>query len=139
MVRQSRHSGPSRPGLGPCGEVCIGEELGATLIAGQGWLADQTLIAGVLHRCVGKQVCERLQDVVRSAAPPYQVILPNPADPQGIGFMQPTMWLSTPRCPAICSTQRSTISICHELCPVPHGAVTEDQRKLERVHATSEK
>ncbi|HWO39673.1 MAG TPA: hypothetical protein VNO32_63705 [Candidatus Acidoferrum sp.] len=28
------------------------------------------------------------QDVARSAAPPYQVILPNAADPQGIGVVQ---------------------------------------------------
>lgn len=76
------------PGLRPCGKVCMGEELGTTLISGQGWFADQALISRVLHRCVGKQVCERLKDVARSAAPPYQVILPNTADPQGIGVVQ---------------------------------------------------
>jgi len=76
------------PGLHACGEVCTGEELGTALIANQGWLADRTLISRVLHSCVGKQVCERLKDVARSAAPPYQVILPDAADPLGIGFKQ---------------------------------------------------
>ena len=76
------------PGMHSCGEVCIGEELGDALIANQGWLADQALISRVLHRCVGKEMCKQLKDVARSAAPPYQVILPDAADPLGIRVMQ---------------------------------------------------
>lgn len=41
----------SGPSMHSCGEVCIGEELGTTLISSQGWFADRTLISRVLHRC----------------------------------------------------------------------------------------
>jgi hypothetical protein len=74
------------PGMHSYGEV--GESLGEALIANQGWLADQALISRVLHRCVGKEMCKQLKDVARSAAPPYEVILPDAADPLGIRFMQ---------------------------------------------------
>ncbi len=76
------------PGMHPCGEVCIGEELGEALVANQGWFADRTLISRVLHRCVGKQMCKELKDVARSAAPPYRVILPDTTNPLGLGFVQ---------------------------------------------------
>lgn len=76
------------PGLHPCGEVCVGEALATALISNQGWLADQTLISRVLNRCVGEKMCKRLNDVARTADPPYQVILPDATDPLGIGVKQ---------------------------------------------------
>jgi hypothetical protein len=72
----------------PCGEVCTGEELGEALIANQGWLADEALISRVIHRCVGKEMCKQLKEVARSAVPPYRVILPDAADPRGMGVVE---------------------------------------------------
>jgi len=129
------------PGLQPCGEVCVGEELGTALIANQGWLADRTLISRVLHRCVGKQVCERLKDVARSATAPYQVLLPDTADPLGISVVQ-----------SYNVAQYATMSrdlLAAKISQYPPGTrfvlsrawpVTEDQRKLEdQVQAIFEK
>jgi hypothetical protein len=129
------------PGLVACGEVCIGEDLGTALIANQGWLADQTLIARVLHGCVGKQVCERLQEVVRSAAPPYQVVLPDPADPLGIGFTQSynvAQYAAVSR--DLFGAKISQYPPGTRFVLFRSGPVTEDQRKLEdEVEAIFEK
>jgi hypothetical protein len=58
----------------------IGAELGNALIRGQGWLADSGLIARVLKRCVGNQMCERLRGDTELVGPPYEVNLPDFAD-----------------------------------------------------------
>jgi hypothetical protein len=120
------------PGLVTCGEVCIGEGLGTALIANQGWLADPTLISRVLHRCVGKQVCGRLKEVVRSAAPPYQVVLPDTADPLGIGFTQSynvAQYAAMSR--DLFDAKISQYPPGTKFVLFRSGPVTEDQRKLE--------
>jgi hypothetical protein len=58
----------------------MGQELGSALIMGQGWFADQELIARVLKSCVGERMCERLKGDADQAAPPYQIELPHPED-----------------------------------------------------------
>jgi hypothetical protein len=129
------------PGMHSCGEVCIGEELGEALIANQGWLADQALISRVLHRCVGKEMCKQLKDLARSAVPPYGVILPDAADPRGIGVVE--SYNVAQYAPVSGDLLEAKIS------QYPHGTrfvlfrawpLTEDQRKLEdKVQAIFEK
>jgi|HubBroStandDraft_1064217.scaffolds.fasta_scaffold23647_2 hypothetical protein len=120
------------PGLHPCEEVCMGEELGTSLISSQGWFADPTLISRVLHRCVGKQVCERLKDVARSAAPPYQVILPNTADPLGIGFVQSyNVAQYAPMSRNLLDAKINQYPSATNFVLVRTAPLTDDQRKLE--------
>jgi len=120
------------PEPGPCGEVCMGEELGVTLISGQGWFADRTLISRVLHGCVGKRVCERLKDVARSAAPPYQVILPDTADPQGIGVVQSyNVAQYAPMSRDLLDAKINQYPSATNFVLLRTAPVTDDQRKLE--------
>jgi hypothetical protein len=110
----------------------MGEELGTTLIFNQGWFADGTLISRVLHRCVGKQVCERLKDVARSAAPPYQVILPNTADPLGIGFVQSyNVAQYAPMSRDLLEAKINQYPSATNFVLVRTAPLTDDQRKLE--------
>ncbi len=53
----------------------LGEELGEALIRGQGWFANPNLIARVLKRCVGNEMCKRLQDDANGTHSPYRVEL----------------------------------------------------------------
>ncbi|MGI4829352.1 MAG: hypothetical protein ACRYFU_14340 [Janthinobacterium lividum] len=53
----------------------LGENLATALIANQGWLADKELIAQVLSRCVGEQMCTKLRQLTASADQPYHVRL----------------------------------------------------------------
>lgn len=75
-------------GLHACDEVCRGEALGRALIANQGWFADEGLISSVLQKCVGEPMCKTLNNIARAARAPYQVILPDAADPSGIRVRQ---------------------------------------------------
>jgi len=120
------------PGVHACGEVCTGEALGEALISNQGWFADRALISRVLHRCVGKEMCKELKDVARSAAPPYQVTLPDAADPLGIRVVQ------SYNVAQYASMSRDLLEA--KISQYPTGTkfflsrawpVTEDQRKLE--------
>lgn len=116
----------------PYEEIRIGEQLGEALIANQGWFADRHLISGVLRRCVGKEMCKELNDVVRSAAPPYEVLLPDTTNPLGIRVVQ-----------SYNVAQYSPMSrdlLEAKITQYPPGTkfvlrrawpVTEDQRKLE--------
>jgi hypothetical protein len=55
-------------------EIGLGENLARTLIASQGWLATPDLIARVLGRCVGEQMCTQLKQIAdRAKAMPYFV------------------------------------------------------------------
>lgn len=54
----------------------IGEEFGRALINNQGWFADSELIARVLKRCVGEEMCKDLKEEADLARPPYEVDLP---------------------------------------------------------------
>lgn len=57
-------------------QMGLGENLARALIANQGWLASPDLIARVLERCVGTQMCTQLKGIADKASPiaePYEV------------------------------------------------------------------
>ena len=55
----------------------LGQNLGAALIANQAWLADPALVAEVLRRCVGEQMCREVRELASAAASPVQNVLLN--------------------------------------------------------------
>ena len=55
----------------------LGQNLAEALIANQAWLADPALIAEVLRRCVGEQMCREVQQLAAAAASPVQNVLLN--------------------------------------------------------------
>lgn len=57
----------------------LGQKLGEALIANQGWLSDPALIAEVLRRCVGEQMCREVHQLASAAASPIQNVLLNPS------------------------------------------------------------
>jgi len=57
----------------------LGQNLGEALIANQGWLSDPALIAEVLRRCVGEQMCREVQQLASAAASPIPNVLLNPS------------------------------------------------------------
>lgn len=73
------------PSVEPQGWI-VGMELGRALIANQGWFADQGLISRVLERCVGKQMCSQLNNIVSSGEQPYRLWIPNTEEPGYAGF-----------------------------------------------------
>jgi hypothetical protein len=120
------------PGMHPCGEVCTGEELGKALIANQGWLANQSLISRVLHRCVGKEMCKQLQDLARSALPPYRVILLDAADPGGLGVTESyNVAQYAPMSRDLLEAKISQYPLGTRFVLFRPWPLTEDQRKLE--------
>lgn len=48
-------------------EVGLGENLARALIANQGWLASEKLIQNTIEQCVGKQMCQQLNQLADSA------------------------------------------------------------------------
>lgn len=48
-------------------EVGLGEDLASALIANQGWLASEKLIKNAIEQCVGKQMCQQLNQLADSA------------------------------------------------------------------------
>jgi len=120
------------PGLHACGEVCVGVALGEALIANQGWFADRTRISRVLHRCVGKQMCKELKDVARSAAPPYQVILPDLTHPLSLGVVQSyNVGQYAPMSHDLLEAKISQYPQGTKFILFRAWPATEDQRKLE--------
>lgn len=75
-----------QPVPGPSGY--LGELLANSLIANQGWLADEALISQVLRMCVGKRMCRSLESDAAQAKPPYLVDVPITSQYQGINFRQ---------------------------------------------------
>ena len=98
----------------------------------KGWLADESLISRVLHRCVGKEMCKQLKELARSAVPPYRVILPDAADPRGLGVVESynvAQYAPMSREllePKVSQYPPGTIFVLFRAWPL-----TEDQRKLE--------
>ena len=45
----------------------LGQNLGEALIANQGWIANPKLIAEVLSRCLGEEVCRQLRELASKA------------------------------------------------------------------------
>ena len=56
-------------------EIGVGENLVHALIANQGWLADDHLVAETVRMCVGVQVCQQAQQLAALASPPHHVTL----------------------------------------------------------------
>jgi len=53
-------------------EVGLGEDLASALIANQGWLASEKLIQNTIEKCVGKQMCQQLNQLAdRARNEPY--------------------------------------------------------------------
>jgi len=53
-------------------EVGLGEDLANALIANQGWLASEKLIQNTIEKCVGKQMCQQLNQLAdRARNEPY--------------------------------------------------------------------
>jgi hypothetical protein len=48
-------------------EQNLGQALAEAVISNQGWLADPALVAEVLRRCVGKQMCDQVQQKAAQA------------------------------------------------------------------------
>lgn len=55
----------------------FGQKLGEALIANQGWISDPALIAEVLRRCVGEQMCREVQQLASVAASPIPNVVLN--------------------------------------------------------------
>ena len=66
----------------------LGENLGRALIANQGWLADRDLMARVVARCVGEQMCTQLRVTVEYAGPPYLVSVYRARNSESYGVAQ---------------------------------------------------
>jgi hypothetical protein len=60
----------------------LGQNLGEALIANQGWLSDPKLIAEVLSRCIGKNMCWELNRLaaLASSKPTVSLNAPSPYD-----------------------------------------------------------
>ncbi len=56
-------------------EIWVGAGLGRALIANQGWLADDQLIASVVKSCVGEQMCQQMKQLALMATAPLHVSL----------------------------------------------------------------
>ena len=48
-------------------EVGLGENLARALIANQGWLASEKLVQNAIEKCVGKQMCQQVNQLADSA------------------------------------------------------------------------
>jgi hypothetical protein len=120
----------------------IGEELGRSLIANQGWLADADLIARVMKLCDGMETCRRIgSNGAGSAKPPYELSLPNPARlfhpgmPNSYGVAQ-----YATRSFDLFEAKIAQYPPGTKFVLRPGGRHNSDMQKLEaRVHATLEK
>lgn len=57
--------------------LLIGGELANALLANQGWLADPALLTRLEAECVGREMCDGIENTRRLAATPYRVQVPS--------------------------------------------------------------
>jgi hypothetical protein len=120
------------PGLHTCGDDCTGGALGWALLANQGWIADQALISRVLERCIGKEMCKNLNDLARSAAPPYLVTLPDASNPLGLnGLGSYNLAQYSPMSRDLLAAKIRQYPPGTKFVISRVGPVSEEQRKLE--------
>ena len=110
----------------------IGMDLSLALLSSQGWVANQSLISGVLGRCVGELMCNRLKDLARLAGPPYSVTPGDTSDWNGSGVTQTcTVAQYSPMTLDLLEAKLQQFSPGTQFVLSRIHPETDDQRKLE--------